>query len=87
MDKPLGDQSQGLNILSVLSAIGHGLKAYLTDWRNLLAHALFGVVLLVVAIWAPIDPWIKMGLILCLVAFNVWRMRRKKKKEHSQTKI
>ena len=54
-----------------------GLKAYLTDWRNLLGHALLGIIFLVIAIWAPIDWWIKIIIIVILISFNIWRMRRK----------
>jgi hypothetical protein len=54
-----------------------GLKSYLTDWRNLLGHALLGTLFLVVAIWAPLKIWIKLLIIAGLVAFNIIRMRRK----------
>lgn len=54
---------------------GKGLAAYLTDWKNLLAHALLGCILLFIAIIAPIHLWAKLGLIICLVMLNIIRMR------------
>ena len=54
-----------------------GLKAYLTDWKNLLGHALLGVVFVVIAVWAPIPLWLKLIVIALLIGFNVFRMRRK----------
>lgn len=64
---------------SALRRVWQGLKAYLTDWRNLLGHALLGVVFVVVAIWAPITLWLKLVIIAVLITFNVLRMRLKNK--------
>lgn len=64
---------------SALARIWSGLKAYLTDWRNLLGHALLGVVFVVVAVWAPITLWLKLVIIAVLITFNVLRMRLKNK--------
>ncbi|MCF0137197.1 MAG: hypothetical protein HUJ66_02405 [Oscillospiraceae bacterium] len=57
-----------------------GLKNYLTDWKNLLGHALVGIFLLVFAIWAPIPGWARILVLLAIITFNVWRMRRDKAK-------
>lgn len=54
-----------------------GLKIYLLDWKNLLGHAIVGVFFLIIAIWAPINLYIKLGVIICLVTFNIWRMKKK----------
>ena len=64
-------------MIKFINKVGLGLKAYLTDWKNLLGHALLGVVFLVLAIWAPIDYRIKLVVIFCLIVFNIIRMRRK----------
>lgn len=69
--------------MSALKKAGKGIAAYLTDWKNLLAHALFGVVLLVIAIFAPVPLWVRLCLIACLVIGNVIRMRLAKKKSKS----
>ena len=72
---------------SVFLRIWSGLRAYLTDWRNLLGHALLGVLFVVVAVWAPISVWLKLIIIALLITFNVLRMRGKNKKaaEKEQT--
>ena len=64
---------------SVFQRIWGGLKAYLTDWRNLLGHALLGVFFVVIAVWAPINIWLKLAIIACLIALNILRMRLKSK--------
>jgi len=69
---------------SALSRIWSGLKAYLTDWRNLLGHALLGVVFVVVAVWAPITLWLKLVIIAVLITFNVLRMRIKNQKKSAK---
>jgi hypothetical protein len=61
---------------SPLRRFAGALGAYLKDWRNLLGHALLGVVFLVLAIYAPVDVRIKLAVIAALVVFNVLRMRR-----------
>jgi len=62
---------------SVAITVLAGLKTYLTDWRNLLGHALLGVVFVVVAVWAPIRLWVKLLIIACLICANLLRMRAK----------
>ena len=70
--------------LSVFQRVWSGLKAYLTDWRNLLGHALLGVVFVVIAVWAPIALWLKLIIIAALITFNVLRMRNKNKKNTAE---
>ncbi len=69
---------------SVFQRVWSGLKAYLTDWRNLLGHALLGVVFVVIAVWAPIALWLKLIIIAALITFNVLRMRNKNKKNTAE---
>ena len=59
-------------VLPVSKKIWDGIKDYLKDWRNLLGHALLGIVFVVLAIWVPINIWVKLGIIACLVAFNIF---------------
>ncbi len=70
--------------LSVFRRVWSGLKAYLTDWRNLLGHALLGVVFVVIAVWAPISIRLKLIIIAALITFNVLRMRNKNKKNTAE---
>ncbi|HWP21223.1 MAG TPA: hypothetical protein VN417_00675 [Candidatus Cryosericum sp.] len=78
-------QKQPSQFVAVLKKIGSGLKAYLTDWKNLLGHALLGVFFVVIAVWAPINLWLKLGIIVCLVGLNILRMRLKSKKNAKES--
>ena len=52
-----------------------GLKTYLTDWKNLLTHTVVGVIILAIALFAPVSPYIRMAFVGVVVAFNVIRMK------------
>lgn len=78
-------QKQPSPFITVLKKIGSGLKAYLTDWKNLLGHALLGVFFVVIAVWAPINLWLKLGIIACLICLNILRMRLKAKKNAKES--
>lgn len=83
-NEPTSDSNPTLvskpTFVSVLRRVGGGLKAYLTDWKNLLGHALLGVLFVAAAVWAPVPVWLKLVIIACLVALNILRMRLKAKK-------
>lgn len=64
----------------VLRKIWRGFRGYLIDWRNLLGHTLIGIVFLVLALWVPVNIWVKLVIIACLITFNILRIRRKVKK-------
>ncbi len=70
---------------AIIKAWG-GLKSYLKDWRNLLGHALLGILFVVLAIWVPVNIWAKLAIIACLIAFNIIRMRRKASKASDKEK-
>ena len=72
---------------SILKNIWKGLKAYLTDWKNLLGHALLGVFFVVIAVWAPINLWLKLSIIACLIGLNILRMRLKAKKQAEKESV
>lgn len=57
-----------------------GVIAYLSDWKNWVAHSLVGVALLCLAIFLPVNPWIRVAILLVVVALNVLRMRFSKRK-------
>ena len=80
-------QKQPSQFVTILKKIGSGLKAYLTDWKNLLGHALLGVFFVVIAVWAPINLWLKLGIIACLICLNILRMRLKAKKQAEKERI
>jgi len=78
------DNTQSSRLASIFKRIWNGLKAYLTDWRNLLGHALLGVLFVAVAVWAPINIWLKLAIIACLITLNILRMRQKAKKNNQK---
>jgi hypothetical protein len=57
----------------------NGIKTYLTDWKNLLVHSLVGVVILAIALFAPVSPYLRMVFLGVVVVFNVLRMKYTKK--------
>ena len=57
---------------------------YLKDWKNLLAHALIGIGILLVAFFIPVELIYRVLILAAVVAFNLIRMnhaKRNKKKE------
>lgn len=71
-------------LVNIIQKLWSGLKIYLTDWRNLLGHASLGVLLLVLAIWVPVQVWFKLITIAVLITFNIMRMRHKAYKSNTQ---
>jgi hypothetical protein len=50
------------------------IKSYLTDWKNLLTHTIVGIVILIIALLAPVSPYIRLSFVAVVVGFNVLRM-------------
>ena len=57
----------------------NGLWEYLKDWKNLLAHTLIGVGILLVAFVIPVKPLYRVLLLIVVVGFNLIRMNHSKK--------
>jgi hypothetical protein len=57
-----------------------GVLNYLKDWKNILAHSIVGVLILAVGLALPIPPVYRIGLLLLIVALNIFRMRLSEKK-------
>jgi hypothetical protein len=53
----------------------NGVKAYLSDWKNLLMHSIVGILIVLIALFAPISPYLRLGFVILVVGFNVLRMR------------
>jgi hypothetical protein len=51
------------------------LVEYLSDWKNLLAHALIGVGILVVALWLPVSATLRALILVVVIVANIFRMR------------
>ena len=54
------------------------VKSYLTDWKNILTHTIVGVLLVVVILFLPVDPLIRIAIFVVVVVFNGLRMRYEK---------
>ncbi len=52
-----------------------GLKIYLTNWKNLLTHTIVGIIILTVALYAPVSPFIRLGFLIAVILFNLVRMK------------
>jgi predicted branched-subunit amino acid permease len=50
------------------------LAAYLKDWKNLLAHAVVGVIILLVALLLPVPWYVRVAILAAVVLLNVARM-------------
>jgi hypothetical protein len=53
----------------------NGVKAYLSDWKNLLMHGIVGILIVIIALFAPISPYLRLEFVILVVGFNVLRMR------------
>ncbi len=51
------------------------VKVYLSDWKNLLMHSIVGILIVIIALFAPISPYLRLGFVILVVGFNVLRMR------------
>ena len=61
----------------------NALKAvmnYLKDWKNLLAHAIVGVLILAVGLFLPVPPIYRIAILMLVISLNVLRMRMSAKK-------
>ncbi len=61
-----------------------GILNYLKDCKNLLAHALIGVAILLVAFFIPVAPIYRVLILVVVVAFNLIRMNHSKRFLHNE---
>jgi len=66
---------KGLTIKKISKAI----YTCLSDWKNLLTHAIAGVVLVLVIFVVPLPVYIRIIVFIAVVLFNVWQGKLKKK--------
>ncbi|MBI9051915.1 MAG: hypothetical protein JEZ00_21040 [Anaerolineaceae bacterium] len=59
--------------------IFNAIWTYLKDWKNLLAHSLVGVAILLVAFIIPVEPIYRILILVIVVALNLIRMKYSKK--------
>ncbi len=48
--------------------VWNAIVAYLNDWKNWLVHALIGVGLLLIALFLPVKPIYRIGILLLVIA-------------------
>lgn len=53
--------------------------AYLKDWRNWVTHTLTGIMILLIAFYLPVKPIYRIIVLVLVISFNIWRMRRAKR--------
>jgi hypothetical protein len=64
-----------------IPAFLRGLAAYLSDWKNLLSHALVGIALVAVPLILPLPPAGRIGVFAAIVCLNLLRTRWDKKRK------
>lgn len=52
---------------------------YLKDWKNILTHSIVGVLILLTAFYLPLPVIYRIGILVLIIIFNIWRMRRERK--------
>jgi len=77
---PVKNISSSKRIFTVMKKVVEAVLNYLKDWKNLLSHAIVGVLILVVGLSLPILPIYRIGILVLIVALNIFRMRLSKKK-------
>lgn len=60
-----------------------GLISYLKDWRNLLAHGLVGLAILLLALFLPVRLLWRIIVLVVVVAGNITRMSIGKRRERT----
>jgi hypothetical protein len=58
-----------------MNRVFNGLKAYLSDWKNWLTHSLVGILILAIALFAPVDIYLRIVFVGAVITFNVVRMK------------
>ncbi len=61
-----------------------GLVAYLSNWKNLLSHALVGVALVVLPLALPLPLVGRLGVFVAIICLNVLRMRHDRRKRQAE---
>jgi len=54
---------------------------YLKDWKNILAHSIIGIAILLTALYLPIEWYYRVGILIIVIIFNLYRMKSEKTKE------
>ena len=57
-----------------MSKIKNAIVKYITDWKNLVVHAIVGCVLAYCMFFAPVVWWLRMIIVLLVIGLNALRM-------------
>lgn len=60
---------------------------YLKDWRNWVTHTLTGIMIILIALYLPVKPIYRIGILVLVIGFNIWRMRRAKRVKVSEESL
>jgi nicotinamide riboside transporter PnuC len=66
---------------TILKKISKAIQSYVSDWKNLLIHAIAGVVLVLVIFVVPLPVYVRIIVFIAVVLFNIWRGKMKNKKK------
>lgn len=58
-----------------MNRVFKGFHSYITDWKNFLTHSLVGVAILLIALFAPVSPYLRIAFVVAVIVFNVIRMK------------
>ena len=64
-----------------------GLAAYLSDWKNLLSHALVGVALVVLPLVLPLPLIGRLGVFVAIICLNLVRMSLDKRRRLAKAAV
>jgi len=65
----------------------NAIWTYLKDWKNLLAHALVGLLILAIGLALPIKPIYRIILLVVVIVLNTARMKLSEKKKKEEVKV
>lgn len=63
---------------TIIKKISKAIHSYISDWKNLLIHAIAGVVLVLVIFVVPLPVYVRIIVFIAVVLFNIWRGKMKK---------
>ncbi len=60
----------------MLKSILSNIWEYLKDWKNWLSHTLVGLGILAIGLFLPVEPVYRIIILVLIVGFNIYRMKR-----------
>jgi hypothetical protein len=64
---------------ALIGNIARGLKAYLTDWKNLVSHGIVGIALVALPALLPLPLHARIAVFVAIIALNALRMKLSKR--------